>query len=704
MPNKLAQENSPYLLQHAQNPINWYPWGDEALTLAKSKDKPIFLSIGYAACHWCHVMAHESFEDPEIAAIMNQHFISIKVDREERPDLDSIYMSAVVSMTGSGGWPMSVFLTPDGQPFFGGTYFPPVRRYNMPSFGELLITIARLWRDDRSHLLESGNEITQHLLSLQNYTHTEGVLQKELLEEATMRLAQTYDWQNGGWGSAPKFPQPMVIEYLLRRMANGDKLAQDIVIHVLDSMAKGGMYDVVGGGFARYSTDNQWLIPHFEKMLYDNAQLARVYLYAFLVTGAPRFRSVCEETLDFISRELCDNQSPGAKGGFYSSLDADSEGGEGKYYIWNQAEIRSAIEGVSIPGYSTTQMINLLFEAYAVTSQGNFEGNMILQRTLDDESLAQQLNIERDEVEPLLIQLLLNLRRYRDKRVRPSTDDKILVSWNALALSAFSEAARYLDRPDYLEIAKRNADFLITELRLKDLLMRSWRNGQARHLAYLEDYAGLILGLMDLYQSDPDLWWYQSAVDLAKEMIKHYTDPSGGFFDTRDDAARLILRPKDLQDNATPSGNAMAAMALVQLSALTGNDGWRSIAEKMLLSIQVSAKRYPTAFGKWLCAIDFTLHPIHEVVILGEFNHPSFGDMKKALWNGYRPNLIACMSPYPPPPNSPLLLHDRPLLNNLTTAYVCHNFICQKPTNLAGELASILIEPFSGIAPDITPL
>ncbi len=689
MTNRLIHENSPYLLQHAENPVDWYPWGEEALEQARREDKPIFLSIGYAACHWCHVMAHESFEDPQIASFMNQNFVNIKVDREERPDLDSIYMNAVVAMTGQGGWPMSVFLTPDGQPFFGGTYYPPVRRYNMPSFMEILQGIANAWRKDRSQLIQAGEELVSHLRSSVLLQAETQPLSSKVLEQASFKLAQTYDWKNGGWGQAPKFPQPMAIEFLLQRAAYGDKMGLDIAIHALDAMSRGGMYDVVGGGFARYSTDDQWLVPHFEKMLYDNALLARAYLHAHLLTHESRYRRVCEHTLDFIIREMMAYPIEGAppQGGFFSSLDADSEGEEGKFYTWTIEEIRSAL-----PSPDEAEFI---IEAYGIKPSGNFEGKTVLQRKLEDATLAEKFNLPIEDLPDYFSSLHEKLLAFRSKRVRPSADDKVLVAWNALALITFSEAGRYLGRSDYLNVARQNADFLLTELAPQNRLKRSWRNGQARHEAFLEDYAGLILGLLALYQSDPDPWWFRSATQLAEEMLAHYYDPENGFFDTRDDQDQLFTRPKDIQDNATPSGNALAAMALLQLSAYTGNGDWRDLAENSLGAVQSHLARYPTAFAMWLLALDMAVGPLQEIAILGDPDHEATQALLHTIWSAYRPKSVVAIAEFPPPPNSPPLLLDRPQLENQPTAYICQNFICRQPVIHPKDLESQLAEPIN---------
>jgi uncharacterized protein len=677
MTNRLAQENSPYLLQHAENPVDWYPWGEVALEKANREDKPIFLSIGYAACHWCHVMEHESFEDPEVASIMNEHFVNIKVDREERPDIDSIYMDAVVTLTGQGGWPMSVFMTPDGKPFFGGTYFPPVRRYNMPSFREVLLSISSAWQEKRDQLLQAGQEMTDRLQEEARLFRRGDEIEPDILNQAAFNLAQNYDWKTGGWGRAPKFPQPMVIEFLLKKASRGDRMALDISSHILKSMAKGGMYDVVGGGFARYSVDDHWLVPHFEKMLYDNAQLALVYLYAFLLTGEDDFRRVCEETLDFIVREM---RHP--DGGFYSSIDADSEGEEGKFYVWTPEEIKEAI--------GDGEEIKFIFTAYNITEAGNFEGKNILQRSMIDEKLADKFKISVDEVPTRLKRLHQILLNVRSQRIRPGTDDKVLVSWNGMMLSAFAEAARYLKRADYLETAQKNADFLLNALHPGDRLLRSWREGQAAHNAYLEDYAALILGLLALYQSDPDPKWYRKSEELAEHMTAHFRDPKGGFYDTRHDHEPLLRRPKDLQDNATPSGNSLASMALLQLAALSGKGEYRDLAEEMLGSIQQAALRYPTSFGKWLSALDFAVNPIIEAAVLGDPIDAGMEAVIDVLWETYRPGLLAAISSYPPPEGSPALLNDRPLKDDLPTVYLCENFVCRRPINDPGELRQVL--------------
>jgi uncharacterized protein len=688
MPNQLIHENSPYLLQHANNPVDWFPWGEEALAKAKTDNKPIFLSIGYAACHWCHVMEHESFEDPDTAALMNEHFVCIKVDREERPDLDSIYMQATTAMTGSGGWPMSVFLTPDLRPFYAGTYFPPVRRYNMPAFKDVLLSMSNAWREQREEVDRVSDQVLQYIQPQAVPAEVQETFTEQSLEEATKSLLDGYDWGHGGWGSAPKFPQPMTMEFLLRRVLSSSpqrEQALKAAVHILNAMSRGGMYDVVGGGFARYSVDNFWRVPHFEKMLYDNAQLALAYLHGFLITGDVRFRQICEETLDFVLRELTH-----ANGGFYSSLDADSEGEEGKFYIWTQDEIQNTLGSE----------FDFFKAAYGITPQGNWEGKIVLQRALDDSSLAARFpsaagRLDVESVREKLREAHRQLLQARDQRVRPGTDDKILVMWNALTLSAFAEAGRYLGRKDYLEAAIRNACFLLENLYVNERLLRSWREGQAKHNGYLEDYAALSLALLELYQSDPNPEWYTTALKLADEMVAHFADPGGGFFDTRDDHEALLVRPKDIQDNATPSGNALAVTVLLTLSAYGDRLEWRDQAEKMLGSVYNAVLRYPTAFAKWLGAADFAVGPTHEVAIVGDPADIKMQALIGALWKNYRPRQVTAISTSPPAAGSPALLKDRPLVMGEPTAYVCQGFICLQPVNDASEMEAQLNENFA---------
>ncbi len=666
MSNHLAYESSPYLLQHADNPVDWYPWGEEALRRARAEDKPIFLSIGYTACHWCHVMAHESFEDPAIADLMNANFINIKVDREERPDIDSIYMSFIVSTTGSGGWPMSVFLTPEGKPFYGGTYFPPVRQHNLPAFHEVLERVASVWQSERAAILSSSETITDSLRSQPAVIASNATLEAAQLDQVVQTISHRYDWQNGGWGGAPRFPQPMLIEFLLAQAARGSQASLEMAVHVLRSMAQGGMYDLLGGGFARYSVDDTWLVPHFEKMLYDNAQLARAYLHAYQLTGNVSFSEICQSTLDFILRELAH-----PAGGFFSSLDADSEGQEGFYYVWSAKEIRRA--------FTNPQDSELFMTAYGVTGAGNFEGRNILRRALPDEQLALQFNLQVSSISARLARLRAQLLEVRSRRVHPATDTKVLVAWNALALAAFAEASRALGRQDYLAAAISNADFILRNMLLDGRLHRSWRDGVAKYSAYLEDYAGLGLALLALYQSDPHPRWYQAARQLLEQMLSHFSNPAVGFFDTADDSVALLYRPMDIQDNATPSGNALALMLLLKSAAYEGRSDWRLQAERMLAAHLELLVRYPSAFAQWLCASDFVVGPVHEVAIIGELADPATESLLNPLWAGYHPRIVMAASQFPPAAGSPALLNDRPMHDNRPTAYVCQGFVCRLP-------------------------
>jgi uncharacterized protein YyaL (SSP411 family) len=608
---------------------------------------------------------------------MNKYFINIKVDREERPDLDGIYMSAVVAMTGQGGWPMSVFLTPDGKPFFGGTYYPPVRRYNMPSFKEVLMGVQAAWQKDRAGLFDSSTKITAYLAETNRLAAIDQALNPKLLDQAALTLAQTYDWNFGGWGQAPKFPQPMAIEFLLRRASKGDRLALDVAIHALQTMALGGMYDVVGGGFARYSTDNYWRVPHFEKMLYDNAQLARVYLYGYLLSGQESLRKVCEQTLDFMLREM---HNP--LGGFYSSLDADSEGEEGKFYVWTPGEIQQALQD--------DELSKLVMEAYAITQAGNFEGRNVLQRSQDDEHLSEKFSLPVDAIQERVQSAHARLLQHRNLRIRPGTDDKVLTSWNALAMIALLEAGKYLNRQDYLEQAEITAAFLLDALWDGKQLLRAWRDGNAAHQGYLEDYAGLGLALCMLYQADGDQRWFAFAEMFAEYLIEHFRDDGFGFYDTHDLHEILITRPKDLQDNATPCGNSLAVMVLQQLAAINGNGVWRDIAEKSISALQTQAARYPTAFGQWLCAMDFALGPLREIAILGDDSDVRTRELVDAIWRSFQPDTVVARSALPLPPGAPMLLQERNQVDNQPTAYVCQRFVCQSPVNTPQALLTQL--------------
>ncbi|MEZ4515916.1 MAG: thioredoxin domain-containing protein [Chloroflexota bacterium] len=667
MPNHLANESSPYLLQHANNPVEWYPWGEEALQRARKEDKPILLSIGYAACHWCHVMAHESFEDPKTAELMNEYFINIKVDREERPDIDSIYMAAVVAMTGQGGWPMTVIMTPDGRPFFGGTYFPPVPRHGMPAFTQLLQGIVQAWYTQRDVVERSAVEITSHLRQAAVPITVDAVLGDDLFEQALSNLLRTFDSTFGGFGPAPKFPPSMTLEFLLRvYLQRQDSMALHMAETTLKVMAEGGMYDQVGGGFARYSIDERWLVPHFEKMLYDNALLARVYLHAWQMTGNPLYRRITEETLDFVARELRHES-----GGFYSSYDADSEGEEGKFYIWTAGEIQHEL------GENAA-----LFSAYYdVSKSGNWEGQSILNVSQTTAEIAQQFGLDEAEVERRLAAARKHLYQVRTRRVWPGLDDKVLTAWNGLMLAAFAEAGVALGRPDYTQIAEQNAGFLYDHMRREDgRLLRAWKAGtEARFNGYLEDYAYLADGLLALYQTTFEPRWFAWAQELADRMITHFTDETGGFFDTSDDHEDLLHRPKDLQDNATPSGNAMAVGVLLKLSLLTGEGGYWDIAEQATAGLYEMMAHYPGSFAQWLCNATFILGQPQEVAIVGAVDEAGTQDLLAVLHEAYRPMMVAALAADPDTAVLIPLLDQRPQIDGRPTAYVCRQFVCQQP-------------------------
>jgi len=672
MPNHLQNETSPYLLQHVENPVDWYPWGDEAMRLAAEQDKPILLSIGYAACHWCHVMSHESFEDEATAAQMNAEFVNVKVDREERPDIDSIYMQAVNAMVGRGGWPMTVFLTPDGKPFYAGTYFPNEPRHGMPSFRQILTGVTQAWKNDRERVLGSAGEVAEQLQALSDVGFDEGTLDTDVFRGALRGLSWRFDKIWGGFGDAPKFPQPMILEFLLREsIRSGDTSALDMAKVTLRKMAEGGMYDHLGGGFARYSVDHRWLVPHFEKMLYDNSQLARVYLHAWQLTGEELYRRVTEETLDYVLREMRH-----ADGGFYSSQDADSEGIEGKFYVWSADEIREALG----------EDAEVFMRMYGISDAGNWEGSNILNLRVDLVTLAEEMEVPVDALDARTSAARTRLYEIRSKRVWPGLDDKVLTSWNGLMLGAFAEAGLALDRPDYLETAKSNAEFLYRTMRCESgRLLRTWKAGsEAKYNAYLEDYAYLADGLLALYEATFDERWVNWARELAEIMLHHFPDPvNGGFFDTSDDHEQLIRRPKDLQDNAVPSGNAMAASVLLRLSLLTGNGDYWQMAEKSVATMAKFMSEYPSGFGHWLAAATFVLSEPRELALIGSADE--IEALLAVARDAYRPFKVIAAAEEGVQTSLPLLT-DRPRIKGKGTAYLCRRFMCQAPTTDAEQL------------------
>jgi uncharacterized protein YyaL (SSP411 family) len=669
--NRLAQETSPYLRQHAHNPVDWYPWGAEALEKARALDRPIFLSVGYSACHWCHVMEHESFEDPEIARVLNEEFVSIKVDREERPDVDQIYMTAVQMLTGQGGWPMSVFLTPDLKPFYGGTYFPPDDRYGRPGFKRLLLALADAWRTRRNEVDLSAGQITEHLQSAGRVPSAAGDLSPELLANAVQVLRRAFDATHGGFGSAPKFPHPMELRLLLRiwhRFRNEQALQMARV--TLDHMAMGGIYDQVGGGFHRYSTDREWLVPHFEKMLYDNALLTPSYLEAYQATGESLYREVAEETLGYLLREMTSPEGP-----FYSTQDADSEGEEGKFYVWSAGEFEQVLG---------KELAEVLGYVYGVTPQGNWEGHNILRRVKTHAQDARMLRISEMDLRRLLDEGKQKLYEARSRRVWPGRDEKVLTAWNGLMIGAFAQAAQVLDRPDYATAAARAADFLLTRMRAPDgRLLRTYSAGSEPKLnAYLEDYAFLADALVSLYEATFEPRWVEAALDLAELMVEQFWDPKdAGFYYTGRDHEELIARIKDPHDSSIPSGNSMAVTAFLRLAKLTGRMDLQEKAEAALRAFRGLIESSPTAAGQLLVALDFFLGPVQEFAVVGDPATEETRRVLRAVRKGFRPNKVVGLKA---PENTERLEELVPLLEGKAlvgpvTTYVCENFACQAP-------------------------
>ena len=690
MPNRLINETSPYLLQHANNPVDWYAWGDEALERAKAEDKPILLSIGYSACHWCHVMERESFENEATAFLMNEHFINIKVDREERPDLDAVYMEAVQMMTGSGGWPMTVFLTPDGKPFFGGTYFPPEERHNMPGFPRLIQSIAKAYRDDRSEIDRATQKITSQMGRSGQMQGGDSPLTVEVLHQAYSTLAGSFDYQNGGVGTAPKFPQPMTLELLLRYYNHGyNPRALEMVELTLEKMARGGIYDQIGGGFHRYSTDAYWLVPHFEKMLYDNALLARLYLHAYLVTGKPSYRRITEETLDYVLREMTDEL-----GGFYSAQDADSEGEEGKFFVWTPDEIEAVLgeeEGSIFGGY------------FGVTDAGNFEGKTIFNVPEPADSFSEEHGLPLEQLQALIDRGKQALRDIREQRVHPLRDDKVLASWNGLMLRSFAEAAVVLNRADYLNAAINNAAFLLDTMKPQGRLLRTYRDGQAKLLGYLEDYAFVADGLLALYEATFEPRWLKEALALADSMVElFWEETAGAFYDTGSDHESLVIRPRDVFDSAQPCGGSVASELLLRLAVITGNQEYAVKAATPIRALYDLMSRAPAGTGHWLAALDFYVSTTKEIVVIGPREEPATQSLIDVVFGRFLPNKIvmgdntsiASLSMGEQRGGLDLaglpLLKDRGMIGGRPTAYVCQNYACQLPVTEPEALAAQL--------------
>ncbi|MBX3294050.1 MAG: thioredoxin domain-containing protein [Acidobacteria bacterium] len=662
--NRLASETSPYLLQHANNPVDWYPWCDEAFERAKADDKPVIVSIGYSACHWCHVMEHESFEDEETAEIMNDRFINIKVDMEERPDVDQIYMSFVQLTTGRGGWPMNVFVTPDKLPFFGGTYFPPSPRYGMPSWRQILLSISEAWNERRDELMRSADDI---LGELRRMTQTAGSspVNSELLDLAFQSFVRSFDATNGGWGGAPKFPQAMSMDFLLRYWyRTGEQKALDMVSFTAKKMARGGIYDQLGGGFHRYAVDSIWLVPHFEKMLYDNAQLIRLYVHLFQITGDEEFRSVAVETIEYVIREMLDE-----KGGFYSAQDADSEGEEGKFFVWTPEQVADVL------GEEKAAKFN---KPYNVTVSGNFEGNNILNlRRSSDEEIT--------PYREMFTEMRAKLFAEREKRVKPLRDDKVLTAWNGLMLAGFAESGRVFGETRYLQIARSNADFLLSQLSENGRLLRTWKDGEAKLNGYVEDYANLADGLLELFQATGELRYLDAARSLADAMIEHFwDDDEGGLFFTSDDHEELIVRNKDFYDNATPSGNSVAADVFLKLERLTGEGKYEGYAVSILRLAAGKAARHPQAFGRALSAMEFFIAGSSEIILTG----PAGNELENMVDTAYLPNaVIAKLRDGNGAQRLPIFEGRE---GGDAKVYVCKEMVCERPISSAGELAELL--------------
>ena len=663
MPNRLINETSPYLLQHAHNPVDWYPWGQEALERSAKENKPILLSIGYSACHWCHVMEHESFENDSIARVMNENFINIKVDREERPDLDQIYMSAVQMMTGSGGWPLTVFLLPNGAPIFGGTYFPPDDRYGRPGFGRLLEAISEAYRTRHNEVVENSKGLLDHL-NRQIFRKSGETIDANLLDLAYRALGQRFDPREGGFGGAPKFPPGMSIDFLLRyHHRNDDEHALHMAALTLDKMAYGGMYDQVGGGFHRYSTDDRWLVPHFEKMLYDNALLARAYVDAYRTTGMPLYKRITEEILDFVVREMRDKN-----GAFYSTQDADSEGVEGKFYVWTMDEFRQVVGPDA----------DLLAKYFDVTEHGNFEEKNILNVPRPLELFSKLENVSADDLQSKAAAARKKLYAAREKRIKPGRDEKVLTDWNGMMMRAFAEAAAFLDRDDYRAVAESNANFILTTLWDGNRLLHSFKDGRARFNAYLDDYANLVDGLFALYELTFDYKWLEHAVQITDRMIEQFWDAeNGGFYFTSQDHEPLIARSKDFLDNATPSGNSIAADVLLRMAALLDRPEYRDKAEQIFQAAHNVLRQYASGFGRMLAGVDFYVGPSREVALVGKPD-----EFIAAFRRHYQPRTVVAAG------NDARIavLRDRPLVDGKPTAYVCENFTCKQPVTDAAML------------------
>jgi uncharacterized protein YyaL (SSP411 family) len=692
--NRLIEETSPYLQQHAYNPVDWYPWGDEALRTARELDRPIFLSVGYSSCHWCHVMEHESFENPDIAALMNESFINIKVDREERPDIDSIYMMAVQMLTGSGGWPMSVFLLPDLKPFWGGTYFPPSSQHGRPGFPDILRELVRVYGESRDKVEEAAAEITGRLLESAQLKAGDELPGVDLITLAAETAKRSFDPHNGGFGSAPKFPRPIEISMLLRSfIRTGDADVLKACAKTLECMALGGMYDQVGGGFHRYSTDGRWLVPHFEKMLYDNALLARTYLEAYQLTKGPFYRQIASDVCEYVLREMTD-----PAGGFYSATDADSDGAEGKFFVWTPTQVREVLG---------EERARVVCEAYNITEDGNFEGGTSIPHvTKSLEEVAKAVQQDAEKVRDDLQSARRDLYEAREARPKPFRDEKIITAWNGLMVSALARAYCVLGQPKYREAAERAMAFVKAELTEGERLRRTYKSGKSQHDGYLDDYAYLSEAALDLYEATFDPEYLREAVRLMRHLLDYFWDAEdGGFFYTSDYHESVICRKKDLFDNATPAGAGVATLSLLRLERLTGDAEFRTRAEAVLRLAKPLLERAPMALGAMLIATDFYLQPPLEVALVGALDGEAGRALRAAVHEDFVPRKIVAGSGTPV---ARALADEVPLLRGKeapaggVNAFVCLDYACKTPTSSAEELRALL-SPNPGFSPPPTP-
>ena len=677
--NRLVHETSPYLLQHAHNPVDWYPWGEEAFEKAKKENKPILLSIGYSACHWCHVMEQESFENEKIAGLMNELFVNIKVDREERPDLDEIYMNAVQMLTGRGGWPMTTFLTPDGKPFYGGTYFPPEDRHGIPGFPRILVGVAQAYRERVQDVEKSVDQILAGLQRMSESHETERTLSSEVIGKCAEQISRAYDADHGGLGQAPKFPNAGVYELFLRHYYQSKSQRYlDMVTHTLTKMGEGGIYDHLGGGFHRYSVDARWLVPHFEKMLYDNAQLVRIYSQVYCITKDIFFKKIVDETVTYLLREMLDPE-----GGFYSTQDADSEGEEGRFFVWTPQQVNQLLG---------EERSEIFCRIYDVSEQGNFDEKNILHPILTVEQASKFFRRDRGEIEALIADGKRELFLEREKRVKPFRDEKIITSWNGLMLSGLAEAIKISPQPAYVEAASRTLDFIFTKMSRDGRLFHSYKDGKAKQLGYLDDYSFLALGLCDFYEATFDRAALARAEELTETMLREFWDDAGGaFFYTGKSHERLISRTKPVFDASIPSGNAAATQLLLRFYHLTGKEDYLKRAEKILRSYYDGMDNQPFGFAHLLCALDLYLNKPKEIVVVGKREDVKTAELLSEIQSHYLPNMTLQLVA----PDASLrqvfpLLVGKIQVDGKPTVYICENFTCSAPVTNRGELQTVL--------------